>query len=76
MLNFPITTFVQFFYNHGFLGLNTQHQWYTVDGGSRNYCEKLTKPFSEKITYNSAVRGVFKEEDGSVTIKTDDGKQL
>ena len=28
MLNFPIITLIQFFYNHGFLGLSTQHQWY------------------------------------------------
>jgi len=76
MLNFPVTTLVQFFFNHGFLGLNTQHQWYTVDGGSRNYCKKLTKPFAEKIHINSAVRGVFKEKDGSVSIQTDDGKQI
>ncbi len=33
MLGFPAATLIRFFKNHGFLGLNTQYQWWTVDGG-------------------------------------------
>jgi len=40
MLRFPASTLVRFFKNHGFLGLNTQHQWYTVDGG----CARIASP--------------------------------
>ncbi len=43
MLNFPAATLIRFFLNHGFLGLNTQHQWYTVTGGSREYVQKIRK---------------------------------
>uniref|UniRef100_UPI003F7B2736 NAD(P)-binding protein n=1 Tax=Chitinophaga sancti TaxID=1004 RepID=UPI003F7B2736 len=39
MLDFPAVTLIRFFYNHGFLGLHTQHQWYTLDKGSQSYRE-------------------------------------
>jgi uncharacterized protein len=53
MLHFPARTLLWFFYNHGFLGRTTQHQWYTVTGGSKVYVEKLIKPFKHRIrTYN------------------------
>jgi predicted NAD/FAD-binding protein len=55
MLDFPITTLVRFFKNHGFLGLNTQHQWYTLDKGSQSYREILIRPFRERIKVNSEV---------------------
>jgi predicted NAD/FAD-binding protein len=45
MNSFPAVTLLRFFHNHGFLGLNTQHPWYTVSGGSRAYVEKLTAPW-------------------------------
>lgn len=57
MLNFPARTLVQFFYNHGFLGLNTQHQWYTVDGGSREYVKRLVKGL-KKVHLKTPVLGV------------------
>ena len=44
MLDFPAVTLIRFFYNHGFLGLNTQHQWYTLEGGSRAYRDILIRP--------------------------------
>lgn len=49
MMNFSAKTLVQFFYNHGFMGLDTQHQWKTVEGGSQTYREKLIAPFRESI---------------------------
>ena len=47
MLQFPATTLLRFFHNHGFLGLHTQHPWFTVSGGSRRYVEKLIAPFRD-----------------------------
>lgn len=49
MLDFPIVTLVRFFKNHGFLGLNTQHQWHTLINGSQSYRELLIAPFRDKI---------------------------
>jgi len=41
VLDFPICTLIRFFENHGFLGVNSHHQWWTVDGGARTYVRKL-----------------------------------
>jgi uncharacterized protein len=54
MNSFPAVTLLRFFHNHGFLGLNTQHPWYTVSGGSRAYVEKLTAPWRGRIRLGDA----------------------
>lgn len=41
VLGFPAATLVRFFHNHGFLGVDTHHQWYTVDGGAKTYVQKI-----------------------------------
>ena len=72
MLAFPAAALLRFFHNHGFLGLNTQHQWWTVEGGSKSYVAPLTAPFSEKIRLNSAASGVIRTPRG-VTVTTSSG---
>ena len=62
MLKFPAVTLVRFFKNHGFMGLNTQHQWRTVVNGSQAYREKLIKPFKNDIVINSQIEKVISEE--------------
>jgi uncharacterized protein len=57
-MQFPILALVRFFDNHGFLGLDTQHQWYTVDGGSKEYRKLLIAPFKHKIRKNEPVENV------------------
>ena len=41
ILDFPAHALVRFFKNHGLLGYDEQHQWYTVEGGSRAYVDRL-----------------------------------
>lgn len=41
MLDFPAASLIRFFHNHGFLGLDTHYQWYTVDGGARQYVRAI-----------------------------------
>jgi predicted NAD/FAD-binding protein len=55
MASFPTVTLLRFFHNHGFLGLSTQHPWYTVSGGSRAYVAKLVAPWRERIRLESPV---------------------
>jgi uncharacterized protein len=72
MLDFPATTLIRFFHNHGFLGLHTQHQWYTLDKGSQSYREILIAPFKDKIHVNrKAVK--ISRTDGKVTVHAADG---
>lgn len=61
---FPAMTLVRFFNNHGFLGLHTQFQWYTVDGGSEEYKKRLIAPFKDKIQVHNPIRKLKRAEQG------------
>ena len=61
---FPAVTLLRFWHNHGFLGLDTQHQWRTVCGGSREYVERLTAPFQDRIRLSSPVTNVERTGNG------------
>jgi predicted NAD/FAD-binding protein len=63
MLEFPAVTLLRFFYNHGFLGLHTQHPWFTVVGGAKSYVEKMTAPFRHKIRLSGAAARIRREND-------------
>jgi uncharacterized protein len=73
MLDFPAQTLIRFFYNHGFLGLNTQHQWYTLENGSQSYRKLLIEPFKEKIYVNKKVTKAVREN-GKVTLHFEHGE--
>ena len=61
MLRFSAVTLVQFFKNHGFLGLRTHFQWYTPKGGSRHYRDKILSFFPWKVLLNNPVTKVMHE---------------
>ena len=69
IVNFPARTLMRFWHNHGFLGMKTHHPWRTVCGGSRQYVEKLTASFSDRIEKGKGVKKVTGRkvllEDGS-----------
>ena len=64
MLQFPAATLLRFFHNHGFLGLNAQHPWWTVTGGSKTYVSKLCAPWQHRIRRDDAVRRVVRTAEG------------
>ena len=47
ILDFPASTLLHFFHNHGFLGVSTHHPWYTVDGGARTYVQKMLETLGQ-----------------------------
>lgn len=61
--SFPARTFLQFFKNHGLLSINNRPQWYTVKGGSKEYVQRLTASFSDKIKLNCGVKKVTPRDD-------------
>ncbi len=75
MLRFPASTLLRFFHNHGFLGLHTQHQWWTVEGGAREYVRRLIAPFRDRIRLGRAVLRVEERAD-EVRVGTEDGETL
>ena len=72
MLEFPATSLLRFFHNHGFLGLNTQHQWWTVDGGAKTYVGKISAPWRDRIRLGQAATHVVRSPRG-VTVMTSTG---
>ncbi len=58
MQRFPAATLLRFFHNHGFLGLHTQHPWWTVEGGAKTYVAKMIPPFCARIHVRTPVRQV------------------
>lgn len=58
ILNFPAITFINFFENHGLLTISNQPQWYSVEGGSREYVKKLSQSFAGQIKLNSEIEKV------------------
>jgi len=64
MWTFPARFLVQFFANHGMLGLTGRPQWRTVQGGSRRYVEALVAPFRDRLRLSTPVRTVERFDDG------------
>jgi predicted NAD/FAD-binding protein len=63
MLEFPAITLLRFFHNHGFLGLHTQHPWFTVVNGAKSYVEKLTAPLHSQLKLKNAALTVRRAGD-------------
>ncbi|MFA9374545.1 MAG: NAD(P)/FAD-dependent oxidoreductase [Poseidonibacter sp.] len=76
MNNFPARTFLQFFKNHGLLGVDTQHQWLTVSNGSINYVNKISKKISGKIIKNSDVISVKREDEKVILVHEDNSESI
>jgi uncharacterized protein len=62
MWTFPARFLVEFFDNHGMLGLRGRPQWRTVTGGSARYVEALTAPFADRIRLSTPVRAIERLE--------------
>ena len=63
MWTFPARFLVEFFDNHGMLGLRGRPRWRTVTGGSQRYVEALTAPFADRIRLSTSVRAIERFED-------------
>jgi predicted NAD/FAD-binding protein len=74
MNSFPASTLIRFFHNHGFLGLSTQHPWYTVTGGSRAYVQKLVAPWKDRIRLGDGAARVTRSA-GSVRVTSRSGRE-
>lgn len=74
MLKFSAVTLVQFFKNHGFLGLRTHFQWYTPKGGSRHYRDKILSYFPGKVGLNNPAVQI-KHEEGKAAVYDSQGEK-
>ncbi len=61
IMDFPAYAMIRFFENHALLNTTGQHQWYTVDGGSVQYVQRLENALNEmgvEIRLGAAVQSV------------------
>ena len=64
---FPAMTLLQFFRNHGMLGINTHPAWKVLRGGSKAYLGPLTAPYRARIFTEAEILTVTRGE-GDVTV--------
>ena len=63
MWSFPARFLVEFFANHGMLGLRDRPRWRTVTGGSASYVAALTKPFRDRLHLSTPVQAIERAPD-------------
>jgi predicted NAD/FAD-binding protein len=71
---FPLHTLLQFFANHGLLGVAGHHPWRTVVGGSSSYLPKLTASYADGIHLGEGVAAVTRDS-GGVDLRLTDGQR-
>jgi predicted NAD/FAD-binding protein len=68
ILDFPAYAMMRFFDNHALLGATGQHQWYTVDGGSREYVTRLGADMTKRgidIRLGAPIDAVHRTDTGA-----------
>ncbi len=72
VLKMPMSFLVRFFANHGLLQLKDRPQWRVIEGGSREYVDKLVCAHRDRIRLSTPVRSVRRVDD-KVEIRSDSG---
>lgn len=73
VLDFPAFTFLRFCMNHNLLQTDGRPLWRTIEGGSRNYVNKIVDSIQSKHL-NCNIRSI-RRGDGKIQIKFDDSIQ-
>ncbi|MGI9454987.1 MAG: NAD(P)/FAD-dependent oxidoreductase [Aeoliella sp.] len=55
---FPIRFILQFYVSHGLLSLRDRPIWRVIRGGSKQYVERLARPFADRIRLSCPVHAV------------------
>jgi predicted NAD/FAD-binding protein len=63
MLQFPVATMIRFCHNHGLIQVTNRPQWWTVEGGARNYVEKIVSSVPDK-RLNTPVQSIRRDAQG------------
>ena len=63
MLDFPARYLIQFLSNHGLVTLNDRPIWRTIVGGSKNYVQRLTQSYRDRIRLRCPVHAVRRIEE-------------
>lgn len=69
ILDFPAKAMIQFFKNHNLMGVYGQHQWYTVQGASIQYVNRLAAAMHRQgveLRTGAGIAGVKRVEGGAM----------
>ena len=75
MMNFPASSFINFFDNHGLLSIADQPQWFTVVGGAATYVKKIIENFSSNII-QIPVKHVRREEKKVIVVDDNENEEV
>ena len=64
MREFPARSFIQFMENHKLMNYIDRPVWRTVDGGSRQYVEKIVSALGDRIETNCTIRQIKRSGSG------------
>ncbi len=64
VLDMPLRFLVRFFHNHGLLQIKDRPVWYTIEGGSREYVNKLVSGHRDRIRLSTPVEAISRLGDG------------
>ena len=64
MRDYPAAHLVRFFDRHGLLSMTGQHQWWTVQEGSRRYVEKMASRIGANLLMDCPVKSVTRRKNG------------
>jgi predicted NAD/FAD-binding protein len=76
MLAYPLATFVRFCHNHGLLQVSDRPQWYTVQGGARQYVQKIAAGLHEVRTAEPVLDVRRDAPGGRVAVRSRSGSAL
>jgi predicted NAD/FAD-binding protein len=71
--HFPAATLMRFWHNHGFLGLDTQHPWRTVTGGSQQYVRKILACPEIQVHRGNPLVATSRHPDGTHQLTFEEG---
>jgi uncharacterized protein len=64
MLHYPARAFLRFFENHGLLNFISRPQWRTVEGGSREYVNRLLEDGRMRVIKECAIHAIVRSGSG------------
>jgi predicted NAD/FAD-binding protein len=67
--DYPTEAFLRFCENHRLLQVSGRPVWRTVDGGSREYVRRLSRPFADRVHLDHGVLEVRRDAEG-VALRT------
>jgi uncharacterized protein len=74
MLRFPVGTLVRFCDNHGLIQVRNRPRWFTVQGGSTHYVQRIAQQAIDQVHLNCPVQGLTRDSH-QVTVHSKLGSQ-